>query len=78
VNTTISSLTARPSRRKRNSKTFGNCYSKIKKGSTTPVLFFFCIADMDSSPLSSYNSQERALNTCLNLLQMSLTPSPPT
>jgi hypothetical protein len=29
VNKTISSLTARPSRRKRNSKTFGNCYSKI-------------------------------------------------
>jgi hypothetical protein len=78
VNKTISSSTARPSRRKRNFKTFGNCYSKIKKGSTTPVLFFFCIADMDSSPLSSHNSQERALNTCLNLLQMTPTPSPPT
>jgi hypothetical protein len=32
VNKTISSSTAQPSKRRRNSKTFGNCYSRIKKG----------------------------------------------
>ncbi len=32
VNKIISSSNAQPSRRRRNSKTFGNCYNRIKKG----------------------------------------------
>jgi hypothetical protein len=78
VSKTISWSTAQPSRRKRNSKTFGSCCNRTKKGSTTTAPSFFCTANTDSLLLSSCNSQERTWKTCSNLLRMTPMPSPPT